>query len=115
VCQALRLLHRRLDLVEPEVVGDLVDEVDDVVEVADQGEDVLAVDRRDERRVQPLVDVMGDAVALLLADHDVARQVGAVGVVREHLVEQVGAADDVGGRFLEEVEEHAVLAGEDLG
>src|SRR5437763_1697502 len=28
----LRLLHRRLDLVEAEVVGDLVDEVDDVVE-----------------------------------------------------------------------------------
>src|SRR3954454_5692761 len=29
----LRLLHRRLDLVEAEVVGDLVDQVDDVVEV----------------------------------------------------------------------------------
>src|ERR671930_547762 len=56
-----------------------------------------------------------DAVALLLADHDVARQVGAVGVVREHLVEQVGAADDVGGGLLEEVEEHTVLAGENLG
>ena len=47
VGQALGLLHRRLDLVEAEVVGHLVDEVDDVVEVADEPEDVLAVDRRD--------------------------------------------------------------------
>ena len=113
--QALGLLHRRLDLVEAEVVGDLVDEVDDVVEVADEPQDVLAVDRRDERRVQPLVDVVGDPVALLLADHDVPREVGPVGVVGEHLVQQVGAADDVGGRLLEQVEEHAVLAGEHLG
>ena len=78
-------------------------------------QDVLAVDRRDERRVQPLVDVVGDPVALLLADHDVARQVRAVGIVGEHLVEEVGAADDVRGRLLEQIEEHAVLAGEDLG
>ena len=78
-------------------------------------EDVLAVDRRDERRVQPLVDVVGDPVALLLADHDVAREVRPVGIVGEHLVEEVGAAHDVRRRLLEEVEEHAVLAGEDLG
>ena len=78
-------------------------------------QDVLAVDRRDERRVQPLVDVVGDPVALLLADDDVARQVRPVGIVGEHLVEEVGAAHDVGRRLLEEIEEHAVLAGEHLG
>ena len=78
-------------------------------------QDVLAVDRRDERRVQPLVDVVRDPVALLLADDDVAREVGPVGVVGEHLIQEVGAADDVGRRLLEEIEEDAVLAGEDLG
>ena len=46
---------------------------------------------------------------------DVAREVGAIGIVREHLVEQVGAADDVRRGLLEEVEEDAILAGEDLG
>ena len=77
-------------------------------------EDVLAVDRRDERRVQPLDDVVGDPVAVLLADHDVAGEVGALGVLPEHLVEEVGGLDGVGGRLLEEVEELAVLGGEDL-
>src|SRR5919106_390130 len=89
----LRLLHRRLDLVEAEVVGDLVDEVDDVVQVGRELEDVLAVDRRDERRVQLVVDVVGDPVALLLADDDVTREVGAIGEVGEHLVQEVRAAD----------------------
>src|SRR3954454_23049367 len=110
----LRLLHRRLDLVEPQVVGDLVDEVDDVVQVGRELEDVLAVDRRDERRVQLVVDVVGDPVALLLADHDVAREVGAVGEVGEHLVEQVRAARDVARRLLEQVEELAVARAEDV-
>ena len=115
VGQALGLLHRRLDLVEAEVVGHLVDEVDDVVEVADELEDVLAVDRRHERRVQPLMDVVGDPVALLLADHDVPRQVGPIGVVGQHLIQQVGTVHHVGGGLLEEIEEHPVLAGEHLG
>ncbi len=45
---ALRLGHRRLDLVQAEVVGDLLGVVDDVVQRRRQPEDVLAVDRRDE-------------------------------------------------------------------
>ena len=58
VRQPLRLLHRRLDPVEAEVVGDLLGEVDDVVERRGQLEDVLAVDRRDERLVEALDDVV---------------------------------------------------------
>jgi hypothetical protein len=61
-----------------------------------------------------VVDVVGDPVALLLADHDVAREVGAVGEVREHLVEEVGPTDDVLGRLLEQVEELAVARAEDV-
>ena len=62
-----------------------------------------------------VMDVVRDPVALLLADHDLAGEVGAVGPVGQHLVEQVGAAHDVGRRLLEQVEELPVLRGEDLG
>ncbi len=68
-----RLVHRRLDLVQPEVVGDLLGVVDDVVERRGQREDVLAVDRRDERVVEPVDDVVGDPVALVLAVEDLLR------------------------------------------
>ena len=74
VREPLRLLHRRLDLVEAEVVGDLLGEVDDVVERRGERVDVLAVDRGDERLVEAPDDVVRDPVALLLADQDVARE-----------------------------------------
>ena len=51
---------------------------------------------------------------VLLADHDVAGEVGDSGYLPEHLVQQVGGADRVGRRLLEEVEELPVLGGEDL-
>src|SRR3954469_16246996 len=57
-----RLVHRRLDLVEAEVVRDLLHEVDDVVERRRQLEDVLAVDRGHEGLVEAVDDVVGDAV-----------------------------------------------------
>jgi hypothetical protein len=57
---------------EREVVRDLLDEVDDVVQRGREIEDVLALDRRHERLVEALDDVVRDPVALLLADHDLA-------------------------------------------
>ena len=79
----LRLLlgldHRRLDPVEREEVRDLLDPVDDVVEPGRERVDVLAVDRRDERLVEALDDVVRDPVALLLADDDVARELAVSG------------------------------------
>ena len=111
VGQLLRLLHRRLDLVEAEEVGDLLDVVDDVVERGGQLVDVLAVDRGDERLVEPPDDVVRDPVAVLLADQDVAGQLAALGVVREQPLEQLGRAQDVAAGLLEEVEELAVAAG----
>ena len=113
--QLLRLLHRRLDPVQPEVVGDLLDEVDDVVERRGELEDVLAVDRRDERLVEALDDVVRDPVALLLADHDLARQLPVVGPAVEHLLEQLGGLDDVAAGLLEEVEELTLLRREQIG
>jgi hypothetical protein len=107
-------LHRRLDLVEAEVVGDLFDVVDDVVERRGELEDVLAVDRRHERLVEAVDDVVRDAIALLLAEQDVARQFLRLREVAQHLVEQVGGAQDVAAGLLEQVEELPVAWCEDL-
>src|SRR5215210_5408605 len=109
--EILRLLHRRLDLVEAEVVRDLLGEVDDVVERGGQLVDVLAVDRRDERLVQPLDDVVGDPVAVLLADQDLARELVALRVRVQQLLEQRDRALDVPAGLLEQVEELTVAGG----
>ena len=73
-----RLVHRRLDLVQAEVVGDLLGVVDDVVERRGEREDVLAVDRRHERVVEPIDDVVRDPVALVLAVEDLRGKLLAV-------------------------------------
>ena len=84
--QIQRLLHRRLDLVEVEEVGHLLRVVDDIVELRRQPVDVLAIEGRDEGRVQALDDVVGDPVALLLSEQDLpAEPVLAVGPAVEHV------------------------------
>src|SRR5829696_1161069 len=113
--ELLGLLHRRLDAVQREEVGDLLDEVHDVVHPRRERVDVLAVDRRHERRVQALDDVVRDAVALLLADHNVTAELAVVGPLVEHALEQLRRTDDVGAGFLEQVEELAFPGREQLG
>src|SRR3954447_1011112 len=110
----LRLLHRRLDPVEAQEVGDLLDVVDDVVHPGGERDDVLTVERRDERLVQPLDDVVRDAVAVLLAHDDVARELPVVGPLLEHPLQQLGGADAIVPGLLEEVEELALLGREEL-
>src|SRR5215217_444992 len=112
--QLLRLLHRRLDPVQREEVGDLLDEVDDVVHPGGERVDVLAVDRGDERRVEALDDVVRDPVALLLAHEHVAAELAVVGPLVEHALEQRCRADDVVAGFLEQVEELALAWREEL-
>ena len=97
--------RRGVDLVEHERVGDLLDAVDDVVERADQRVHVLAVERRDERRLELVADGVADLVAAVL---DVADLAGApLDLVpgAEHRLEEPRAADDVRGVLDEEVEE----------
>jgi hypothetical protein len=114
VRELLGLLHRRLDAVQREEVGDLLDEVHHVVHRRGERVDVLPVDRRDERRVESLDDVVRDAVALLLADDHVTGDLPVVGPLVEHALEQLCGADDVGAGFLEQVEELALLGREEL-
>src|SRR4051794_39790563 len=115
VRELLRLLERRLDLVEAEVVGDLLGVVDHVVERGRERVDVLAVDRRDEGLVEPPDDVVGDPVPVLLADEDVAGELAALGERDEHVLEQARGAQDVAAGLLEEIEELPVTRGEDAG
>ena len=87
------LLHRRLDVVQAEPVGGLLGVVDDVVERRGQRVAVGDVEGRpgwagSTSPVQPVDDVVGDAVALLLAEHQLARQVGVLRVVGEQVAQQ---------------------------
>src|SRR5437667_6926747 len=64
------LLDRRpgrgLDPIEDKRVGGLLDEIENVVQGADERVDVLAVERRDERGFKAMADVMTDFVAAML-------------------------------------------------
>ena len=104
VCVA-RGLGRRVDLVEDAGVGDLLDEVEDVVEAADQLVDVLAIERRDEGVLQLLADVVAEAVALALEVAQLAREPLALVVGAEELLEQPSTGQDVVGVLDEELEE----------
>ena len=85
-----RLLHRRLDAVAAELVGRLLGEVDDVVKRAGERVDVGGLERVRAGAAfgQPVQDVVGDAVALVFAEQDVAREAGLVGIVREQVAQQ---------------------------
>ena len=107
------LLHRRLDPEEAHVVGGLLGEVDDVVEGGGQ---LVAVDgvHRGALAVAALEavdDVVRDAVALVLAEDQLAREVGALGVVDEEVSQQERRALDVAPALLEEHEYLVVRPG----
>jgi hypothetical protein len=86
-----------LDVVEQERVGRLLDEVEDVVEAADERVDVLAVEGRDEGRVQALPDGVAHLVAVVLHGHELPGQ--PLGLIEgaQHLLRDAGAPQDVGG------------------
>ncbi len=69
-----------------------VDGVHDVVERAGEGEDVLAIERRHERAVQPLDDLVRQEVALVLDLLDFVRLVPDRLFRSQHFDEQNGAA-----------------------
>src|SRR6185369_2156211 len=109
------LLHggrrRCLDAVEDERVGRLLDEVEDVVERADQGVDVLAVEGGDECRLEPVPDLVADLVAAVLGRPDLGSPGVGLVVGPEHRLELARAAQDIRGVLDEQVEE-ADVAGD---
>jgi hypothetical protein len=110
--QRLRLVHRRLDAVQAHEIRDFLDVVHDVVELGRERVDVLAVDRRDEGRVETLDDVVGDPVALLLGLEDVGREARFVGPALEKVAQELRRPKRVLPFFGEQIEEDAVLGNE---
>ena len=81
-----------VDVVEPDDRRRGIDRVHDIVERTRQRVDVFAVQRRNERAVQTLDDLVGEEVALMLDFLDFVGLVGERRVDGEHRLEQTGAA-----------------------
>ena len=99
-----RLLHRRLDAVQAELRGGLLGVVDDVVERRRQRVAVAGVERRAHAPApgQPVDDVVGDAIAFLLAHLQVLGERGALGILGQQVVQQQAAALHVAPGLLDE-------------
>ena len=102
---------RGVDAVQDERVGGLLDQVEHIVEAADQPVDVLAVERRHERRLETMADVVADLVAAVLRRPDLGGAHFRLVIRPQHRLELAGAGEDVRGVVDEEVEE-ALLRGE---
>ena len=98
--------------VAAELVGGLLGEVDDVVERDGERVDVGGVEVRAAALLgEPAQDRVGDPVALLLAEVDLADLLGGVGDGRERVAQQRGAALGVGAGALEQLEQLGVGCG----
>ena len=64
--QFTRVGTHAIDAIQPDDGGRGIDGVHHVIERAGKGVNVLAIERGDERPVQPLDDLMGQEVALVL-------------------------------------------------
>src|SRR6185369_12650203 len=96
--------RRRRDLEEGETAHRAVDQVDDVVEANGELVNVLPVDRRDERPVDPAEDLVGNLVALVLEPLDLLRDSGNRRLAAEELVEDARALMDARRHVAEPVE-----------
>ena len=96
---------RLVDPVQDAGVGDFLDQVDDVVQTADQPVDVLSVERSDEGRFQLVADVMADLVAGVFGVAQLAGNALALVVVAEELLQQARGGQHVPCVVHEQVEE----------
>ena len=101
VRQLARAEANGVEPVEPDQRRRRVDGVHHVVERPRQRVDVLAIERRDERPVQPLDDLVRQEVALVLDFLDLVGLVPDRMLRREHLLEQPRAALQLVGQRLE--------------
>ena len=67
--------------------------------------DLLAVEWRDEGRLEPLADVVADLVAAVLSFADLLGALVGVVVGPQHRLELAGAVEDVRGVLDEQIEE----------
>ena len=83
-------IRGRLDLVQEKPIGDRVDEIEDVVEAARERIDVLAVDGRDKRGIEPPHHLVGDRVARVLEVSDLLNLGRGVWIVESQLLQDPG-------------------------
>jgi hypothetical protein len=107
--ELLRRPDRLLDLEEDDAIDGLVDEIEDVVDAADQLVDVLSVERRDEGLVQALDRLVRELVADVLEILDLPRAPAEVVEAVEELDQRFRAGVGVARRLLEQVEEDLIL------
>ena len=107
--QRLGVVGGLVDLVEVHPRDGRVDQVDDVVDPADQLVDVLAVERGDEGLVQLLDRGVGELVPGVLDVLDPLHLLGDVPEVLEQVDERQRPLVGVPGRLLKEVEENRFL------
>src|SRR6266571_2578735 len=96
---------RLFNPVDDEALGGRLEEVEHVVEAGREVVDVLAVDRRDEGRVEPPDDLVGDLVARVFDFLDGVGLGPGVGEGVDQLVEEAGGPNDVLGLLLEVIKE----------
>src|SRR3954470_23170189 len=106
--EELRLLRRRLHLVDEEPSGDRVDMIDDVVEPRDEGVDVLRLERRDERGIELVEGAMSDVVAGVLEILDVPDPFVEPVPALEGLLEGPGRFERLRRELIEQIEESVV-------
>ena len=105
VRQFARIRAHPVDLIEPDDRRRGVDRVHDVVERPGERVDIFAVERRHERAMQALDDLVRDEVALVLDFLDLVGLVPDRPIGREHLFEEARALANLLGQGHEVVEE----------
>ncbi len=95
VGQGDRLIHRRVDAIQPEEVRGLLGVVDHVVQPGGEGEHVTALEGRRGARMQVVVDVVGDRVVLVLEVHELDPLLAAVRPGAHQLAQQRSGQLDV--------------------
>src|SRR5262245_43682760 len=111
--ELLRLGGRAPDVVEHHGLGDVLDEIQDVIHPGNEQVDLVAVERRDEGLVQQRDRLVGDLVRAALGLVDATGVVVGGAGVGHQLAERLAALDDLRGVGVEELEEPA-LAGHQL-
>ncbi len=99
-----RLLHRRLDAVETELGGGLLGVVDDVIHGRRQRIAVSGIERPAHAAapVQPVDDVVSDAIALALTRGQVFGQRRVLGELGQQLAQQFARVLDVAAGLFDE-------------
>ena len=101
------LLHL-FDVKQGKALGEGINAVDNVIELADERVNVFAVERRDEGTIETIQRLMRKFVGLMLLLANALDGRHEVGKTQRQLLHDLGGFDAVSGQSLEQVEECVV-------